>query len=262
MNAMVKPQSGELAPISQPASDDSRVLMMIVQKMSEDPDFDIDKVKQMIEIKERLDATAARKAYAADMAEFKKVAPTITKDRHVFFKGKDGKPDTSYDHASLGNVVETAIAKLAEFGFSHRWTAPREGDRIVVTCTLTHRMGHSESETQDGAPDATGSKSTLQASASTRTFLERYTFLAVTGLATKAQLDDDGRGGGEGGGEEEQPDKAIADPIYDKIDVAQSVAELTKVKPEIEESKVQAGTKRNLKSAYNAKLRKLNGVQQ
>ena len=137
MSAMVKSNT-ELTHVDQ-SSSDSKVLMMIVQKMSENPDFDIDKVKQMIEIKERLDATTARKAYAADMAEFKKVAPTIVKDKNVFFKGKDGRSDTDYNHASLGNVVETAIAKLADFGFSHRWTAPRDGDRIFVASPVTAR---------------------------------------------------------------------------------------------------------------------------
>jgi len=239
MNAMVKPQAGELAPINQPQSEDSRVLMMIVQKMSEDPDFDIDKVKQMIEIKERLDATAARKAFAADMAEFKKVAPTITKDRRVFFKGKDGKPDTDYNHASLGNVVETAIALLAEYGFSHNWTTKRNGDRIEVTCWLKHRLGHVESEMQDGPLDTTGNKNNLQAAASTRTFLERYSFLAVAGLATKEQLDDDGRTGGgapeksEAELEAERAAAAKQQEWLDAIEACTSDVELSKRKKEL-----------------------------
>lgn len=227
MNAVVKHVPME----ERVESQDSKVLMMIVQKMSEDPDFDIDKVKQMIEIKERLDATAARKAYAADMAEFKKIAPTILKDSNVSFKTEKGT--TSYSHASLGNVVEMAISKLAEFGFSHRWKAPRENDRIVVTCILTHRMGHSESETQDGAPDTSGNKTSLQAAASTRTFLERYTLLAVAGLATKAMVDDDGRGKTEEETEAERAAAAKRQEWLDAIDGCASAQELTQRKKEL-----------------------------
>jgi hypothetical protein len=259
MNAMVKPQAGELAPINQQPSDDSKVLMMIVQKMSEDPDFDIDKVRQMIELKERLDATAAAKAYAADMAEFKKVAPTITKDQRVAYDGKDGKPGTAYNHASLGNVVETVIGKLAEFGFSHRWITKREGDRIFVTCKLTHRFGHFELETQDGGPDSSGSKNNLQAGASTRTFLERYTLLAAAGLATKEQLDDDGRTGGGAPRGEEDPAIQLANALYNKISLAETGAELQPIKDEIKATKVPDNVRRNLIASYNSRRKVLAG---
>jgi hypothetical protein len=58
----------------------------------------------------------------------------------------------------------------------------REG-LIAVTCTLKHVLGHSESVSIDGPPDAGGAKNAIQARASTITYLERYTLKAVCGIA-------------------------------------------------------------------------------
>jgi hypothetical protein len=53
-------------------------------------------------------------------------------------------------------------------------------------------MGHSESTSLTAAPDTSGSKNSIQAVGSTITYLERYTLLALTGLAAQGQ-DDDGQ---------------------------------------------------------------------
>ena len=59
---------------------------------------------------------------------------------------------------------------------------------------MTHKQGHSEETELEAAADSSGGKNMIQAQASTITYLQRYTLLAATGLATKDQLDDDGRG--------------------------------------------------------------------
>lgn len=60
-----------------------------------------------------------------------------------------------------------------------------------MTCKITHIQGHSEETTLLAQPDASGSKNAIQAMGSTITYLERYTLLALTGLATHE--DDDGK---------------------------------------------------------------------
>lgn len=148
-----------------------------------------EQLERMLALQERWEANEARKAYALAMAEFKKVAVVITKDKHVSFKTDKGV--TEYNHATLGNVVQTAITALAEFGFSHEWKPSREGDRVKVTCKLTHKQGHSEEVTLEAPLDTSGGKNNIQAMGSSVSYLERYTLLAITGLATKEQ-DDDG----------------------------------------------------------------------
>ena len=79
----------------------------------------------------------------------------------------------------------------------HAWDVAHEAGMISVTCTLTHSMGHSESVTMPPvAPDNSGKKNSIQQVASAITYLQRYSLLAITGLAAKDQ-DDDGIATGE-----------------------------------------------------------------
>ena len=62
---------------------------------------------------------------------------------------------------------------------------------MSVICTISHWQGHAESTKLSAAPDNSGSKNSIQAIGSTISYLERYTLLALTGLATH-DMDDDG----------------------------------------------------------------------
>jgi hypothetical protein len=90
---------------------------------------------------------------------------------------------------------------LSKHGFSYSWATRQERDGrsivwIEVTCTLKHRLGHSESVTLGGPPDISGNKNPIQQVVSTVTYLERHTLKAITGVSEKGE-DDDGQGGPE-----------------------------------------------------------------
>ena len=151
---------------------------------------DMAQLEKLMDLKERYDKEEARKAFTAALAAFKGEGVVISKDRTVGFETQTGF--TSYTHASLGNIIEVATPCMSKHGLSHRWLTD-QGDGVVkVTCILTHKAGHSESTTLQAAPDGSGKKNAIQQVSSTITYLERYTFLAITGLAVKEQ-DDDGQ---------------------------------------------------------------------
>ena len=154
----------------------------------------IDQMRDILALQREWEAGEAKKAYVAAMAQFKKNPPKILKDKRVYFESKDGKSATDYWHAPLGNVAEAIIEGLALVGVSHSWKPERKGDRVHVTCTLTHEMGHSESIELDGPLDSSGNKNNIQQAMSTATYLSRYTLLMITGLAVKDEImpDDDG----------------------------------------------------------------------
>ena len=62
------------------------------------------------------------------------------------------------------------------------------------TYDLRHVGGHEESVSMGGPPDNGGAKNAIQARASTKTYLERYTLKAITGLS---EQDDDTDGNAE-----------------------------------------------------------------
>lgn len=155
---------------------------------------DLAKLEKLMELQERWEKNQARKAYVAAMAAFKANPPTILKNKHVSFELKTGGR-TEYNHATHDEVTTKVIMALAPHGLSHNWTMRQENNLIFVRCTITHELGYSESTELYGAPDTTGTKSAIQAVASTVTLLQRYTLLAVTGLTSEemGRADTDGR---------------------------------------------------------------------
>ncbi len=148
---------------------------------------DLDRLQQLMDLQDRWDANQARKAYVQAMAEFKTNPPEIFKTKQVEFG------TTKYKHATIGDVTVAIIDGLSAHGLSHRWDIDQSSG-IKVTCVLTHRMGHSESTVMQAMADKSGGKNEIQAIASTVTYLQRYTLLAATGLATQDTTDDDGKG--------------------------------------------------------------------
>jgi len=167
-------------------SDSFLTIFQIASQKNYDPAF----IKEMMDLGERHEAREAKKAYVQAMANFKKNPPEIIKDKKVSYKAGGGT--TSYSHASLANVTNKINAGLGEHGLSAAWETLQNEKEIKVTCTITHEMGHSESTSLTAAPDVSGSKNAIQAIGSTISYLERYTLLALTGLATH-DMDDDGQ---------------------------------------------------------------------
>ena len=149
---------------------------------------DLEKLEKLLNLQKDYEANEARKAYHKSMALFKANPPKIDKDKAVAYG------NTKYNHASLGNVTEKINAELSRYGLSASWTTKQNG-QVCVTCRITHELGHSEETTLCAASDTSGSKNAIQAIGSTITYLERYTLLALTGLATYDQ-DDDGQAAG------------------------------------------------------------------
>lgn len=178
-------------------------------------------IRELMQLKREWEADEARKAYVVDMADFKKNPPTIIKDKAVGYTNKDGT-FTGYKHATLGNVTNAIVEGLARHGFSHRWDVKQTGVVAHVTCTITHRMGHSESVSMEAAKDDSGKKNAIQQVASAVSYLQRYTLLLATGLATHDQDDDDGAQFG-------STDTTLADNWIAKVKAATTDAAVVKV---------------------------------
>ena len=146
--------------------------------------FDADQLGKLLEMQERHEANEARKSYVKAMAEFKADPPKIVKDRQVAYSG------TKYNHASLANVTTKISESLSRHGLTLSWETDQKDGQISVTCRVTHVLGHSESTTLHSNPDESGAKNEIQAVGSAVSYLQRYTALAICGLATYEQDDD------------------------------------------------------------------------
>lgn len=181
-------------PVAEPVAASPAQLMMQAAQLNMSPET----ISQMMDLQARHMREEAQRAYVRDFAAFAAERPSVTKNKQVGFDGRNGGSRTQYRHETLDNLVDTIGPVLAKHGFSHAWQVHQEGARIKVTCTLRHRLGHSESVTMESGADTTGNKNPIQQVASAVTFLQRYTFRSVTGVATTDEHDDDGRASGDG----------------------------------------------------------------
>lgn len=143
-----------------------------------------EQIGQMMDLQDRYNATQAKKAYDEAFAAFKAESVTIIKG-----KARSEGPLKNQKYAELHDVVNAVTPALSKHGLSSSWKLTKdEKDWMEVTCYLRHVGGHQESVSMGGPPDAGPGRNAIQARASTKTYLERYTLKAITGLS---EQDDD-----------------------------------------------------------------------
>lgn len=166
---------------------------------------DLDKLERLMALQERWEAMEAKRAFVAAMAAFKAEPMTIFKKKQVGYTTKDGD-FVGYTHARLADVTDVVVPAMGRHGLSHRWDIRQDAGRVHVACVITHQLGHSERVEMDCPPDTSGKKNPLQQIASATSYLQRYTLLAVTGMATK-DMDNDGADAGDGDDDSGADDK-------------------------------------------------------
>jgi hypothetical protein len=187
MTAIQKVEHREVVPSTTPAD----LLRLAVEQGA-----DLDRLEKLMDLQDRWEKKEAEKAFIAAMSAFKAEPVDIYKRKLVEFQSRNTGDWTRYMHAELSDITDAIDPVLGKYGLSYNWNVIQDGTKITVTCHLTHRQGHSQSVTMFGNPDNSGMKNQIQQVASTVTYLERYTLLAVIGKSTKG-MDDDGRGSGD-----------------------------------------------------------------
>lgn len=166
-------------PVALPEDSPAGVMMALLSRGA-----NLEQIEKTMDLQERWSKGQAEKAYNRAFAAFKSEAVKVIKGRTV----TDG-PLRGKSYAELHDIVRAVTPALSAHGLSASWKVTKdEKDWLEVTCTLKHVDGHSESVSMGGPPDAGGAKNSLQARASTKTYLERYTLKAILGVAEE---DDD-----------------------------------------------------------------------
>lgn len=185
MNEVIEAPSREVAvETAVPANSPMGMMLAAMQQGAT-----LEQVEKMMDLQERWEHREAEKAYNDAMSAFKAEAVEIIKRKAVDFTSQKGR--THYKHAELSDVVDAVGPALSKHGFSWSWKPQQEGGVIRVTCILKHRQGHSDSVTLEAASDQSGTKNSIQAIASTITYLERHTLKAIAGVSEKGD-DNDG----------------------------------------------------------------------
>lgn len=128
-----------------------------------------------------MDAERARRSYHAAFAQMQPSLPAVER------KGKshNGK------YARFEDIIGAIMPTLAEHGFGLSFRTAEAASKVIVTCYLSHKDGHSESTEYAFPYDGSGNKTAIQAIASAISYGKRYTMNALLGIATRDE-DDDG----------------------------------------------------------------------
>lgn len=169
-----------------------RLIEIAVQKGA-----DIAQLEKLMDLQDRYDAKEARKSFFSAFSGFQSDLPEIGKTGKVGYANKDGS-FTGYKHSTLADIGRAVAPILSKYGLSYRFeqlprTDPKD-QSITLVCILSHKDGHEERTQMTGFADTSGKKNAIQAIASTRTYMQRYTLTDALGL-TFVEEDDDGIGG-------------------------------------------------------------------
>lgn len=168
----------------------SRPTAISVLQLAVEKGASVEALSKLLELQERWEANEARKAFVTALAAFKSNPPKLEKVKQVNFASKSGG-NVNYKYAPLDYICAEIGGALSKHGLSFTWNVGQETSGIKVTCILRHEQGHSESVMMAAALHDDQRMNAIQRLGATITYLERYTLLAATGLAT-ADQDTDG----------------------------------------------------------------------
>lgn len=145
--------------------------------------LDVETLERLLALKERHEASEARKAYYQALARFQRDCPVITRSKSA----------DRYKYAPLSDIIAQVGTLESDCGLTHRFDQVMADDgSMLVTCHITHEDGHSESTTSTvPATQGRGTNSAQNAGIMT-TYGMRYSFLGALGITT-ADEDMDGR---------------------------------------------------------------------
>jgi hypothetical protein len=166
--------------------------MQIVGEAAQNPHVDVEKMQQLLDMRDRVDATEAEKAFWKAFPAMQGELPEIPKNGVMRQQNRDKTQSWEIAFARFEDVIEHIKPVLKEHGFSLSFRHQSlEGGGIRTTGILAHEAGHREVDEFDAGADNSGSKNTIQANGSTRSYGKRYTTSSLLGLAFGGE-DDDG----------------------------------------------------------------------
>lgn len=161
-----------------------------ITRAASNPDVDVDKMQQLMDMQFRLMDRQAEEAFNRALSECQSEIPVVV-------KGSDNQ-QTRSKYANLEAVNRAVVPVYTRHGFSLSFgTEPssQEG-HIRITCDVSHRDGHSRRYDYDLPYDLTGikgqqNKTAIHASGSTTSYGRRYLTNLIFNVSTTD--DDDGQ---------------------------------------------------------------------
>lgn len=170
--------------------------------LAQSPTFDAEKFKALAEFQQNMVAQQALLDFNRDFHAMWERLPSISRDGKITIRDKNDPAPAdrrrviqATPYATFPNIMKAVKPCLTEHGFSINHVTSSEADgRPIITSTLRHRSGHSQTSTIALQLDTTGSKNNVQGAGSAISYGKRYNTIGLLNLVSHASEDKDDDG--------------------------------------------------------------------
>lgn len=163
------------------ATQQATSVLTVIDKMSANPEVDVEKLQSMLDMQERIMAKNAEMLFNQAMVEALAEIPS-------FEESTDGY---NFKYATFESINKVVKPILAKHGLFVNFTTNFQDGGVFVTAIITHKDGHREQSTGLYPFDTSGQKNQIQAVGSAISYGKRYQQNALLNISTHGE-DDDG----------------------------------------------------------------------
>lgn len=186
--ALVKPSGSEVV------SPNAASLMSVIARAASDPSMDVEKMERMLAMVERMKATEAEGLFNTAMSEAQAEMPSVFRDAQ--------NPSTNSRYTRLESLNDAVVPVTTRHGFAMSFgtaDCPTAG-HYRITCTVSHKGGHSRLYQLDLPNDSMGAKGNqnktlVHGAGSSMSYGRRYLTLMIFNVSLTNEDDDANRAG-------------------------------------------------------------------
>lgn len=145
----------------------------------------VEQLEKLVDLQERVETRQARQAYFDALAAFQAECPQIKKSKTAKIAPKGGN-GYSFTYAPLEEIDETIAPYLHKHDLSRKWNtdAAAKPGAVVVTCKISHVLGHFEESSVTLPVETSAGMSDQQKVSAAVHFGQRLSLTLALGLVT------------------------------------------------------------------------------
>jgi|APSaa5957512535_1039671.scaffolds.fasta_scaffold22046_5 hypothetical protein len=156
-------------------------LSAIIKGVAANPDIDVEKMQQLLDMQERMIDRDAESAFNRSMVAALSEIPSF----------EESTKGHNYNYATFEQINKVVKPILAKNSLFMTFSTDCKENGVYVTAVITHKDGHAKQTTGLFPADGSGSKNAIQAVGSAISYGKRYMQNALLNITTHGE-DDDG----------------------------------------------------------------------
>ena len=165
-------------------------LLGVIAAAVADPRIDVEKMERLLAMHERITTEQRRIGFMAALSRIQAAMPQISKKGVIYDKLKNVRSR----FAKVEDIDAIIRPMLRDEGFSLSFDSTEEGGKYLLSCTLAHEAGHSETKSLVLPLDKSEYRTAVQSVGSTVSYGRRQLTKMHLNII-EAGEDDDGTGG-------------------------------------------------------------------